>query len=65
MTTMSREYISEHFWHSTVVIHAGSISPTDFRLNSEQKNALYQVGYTTTRRIVPIKIPKILPMRAC
>ena len=61
MTTMSREYISEHFWHSTVVIHAGSISPTEFRLNAEQKNALFEVGYATTRRIVPMKIPKILP----
>lgn len=62
MTTMSREYISEHFWHSTVVIHAGSISPTEFRLNAEQKNALFQVGYATTRRIVPMKMAKILPV---
>ena len=61
MTTMSREYISDHFWHSTVVIHAGSISPTDFRLNSVQKHALFKVGYATTRRIIPMKITKILP----
>lgn len=56
MTTMSREYINDHYWHSTVVIHAGSISPTEFKLNQEQKNALYQVGYATTLRIVPMKI---------
>ncbi len=64
MTTMSREYISEHFWHSTVVIHAGSISPTEFRLSAEQKNALFEVGYATTRRIVPFKLPKLFPLLA-
>ncbi|SIS97208.1 patatin-like phospholipase family protein [Neptunomonas antarctica] len=62
MTTMSREYISEHFWHSTVVIHAGSISPTNFRLSAEQKSALFQVGYTTTRSIVPMKISRAIPI---
>jgi NTE family protein len=61
MTTMSREYINDHYWHSTVVIHAGSISPTEFRLNQEQKSALYQIGYSTTLRIVPMKILLKLP----
>ena len=65
MTTMSREYINDHYWHSTVIIHAGSISPTEFNLSPEQKDLLYQTGYGTTLRIVPMKIlmghPQITP----
>ncbi|OMH25657.1 patatin-like phospholipase family protein [Motiliproteus sp. MSK22-1] len=59
MTTMSREYINESFWHSTVVIHTGSVSPIEFKLSPEQKNELYQAGYDTARRIVPMKLARV------
>ncbi len=58
MTTMSREYINENFWHSTVVVHVGSISPIEFGLSARQKTLLYQAGYDTARRIVPIKLAR-------
>jgi len=56
MTTMSREYINDSFWHSTVIVDTGTISPMDFRLSPAQKKALFEAGYTTTMRIVPIKL---------
>ena len=61
MTTMSREYINESFWHSTVVIHTGSVSPIEFKLSLDQKRELYQAGYDTARRIVPMKLARSVP----
>lgn len=58
MSTMSREYINESFWHSTVVINTGSISPIEFKLSVADKNRLFDAGYETARRVVPIKIKK-------
>ncbi len=56
MTTMSREYISDSFWHSTVIVHTGAISPIEFKLTKEQKKQLFKAGYDTTRRVVPLKL---------
>ncbi|MFT6915446.1 MAG: NTE family protein [Motiliproteus sp.] len=56
MTTMSREYISDAFWHSTVIVHTGAISPIDFRLSKEQKQQLFKAGYDTARSVVPFKL---------
>ena len=58
MTTMSREYVNENFWHSTVIIHGGYISPIEFRLTSEEKSALYKAGYDTAIRILPMKLAR-------
>lgn len=55
MTTISREYINEAFWHNTVVVETGTSSATDFTLNNEHKNNLYQKGYLTAKEIIPIK----------
>tara|TARA_R110001583_G_scaffold188249_1_gene350277 strand:+ start:158 stop:1042 length:885 start_codon:yes stop_codon:yes gene_type:complete len=56
MTTMSREYISDSFWHSTVVVHTGAISPIEFKLTKEQKQQLFKAGYDTTNRVLPLKL---------
>lgn len=58
MTTISREYINESFWHSTVVIDTGSISPIQFKLDKTQKEQLYNIGFETVRRILPLKMLK-------
>ncbi len=58
MSTMSREYINESFWHSTVVINTGNISPIEFKLSAEEKNQLFEAGYETARRVVPLKVQK-------
>ncbi|MEH6625355.1 MAG: patatin-like phospholipase family protein [Motiliproteus sp.] len=56
MTTMSREYVNESFWHSTVIIQGGYISPTEFKLTRQEKGILYKSGYDTVRRILPMKL---------
>lgn len=55
MTTISREYINEAFWHNTIVINTGSSSAIDFNMTNEQKSQLFETGYKTALEIVPIK----------
>lgn len=56
MTTISREYINDTFWHNTIVINIGEYSAVDFKMNKEQKHDLYKVGLQTALEIVPIKL---------
>ncbi|WP_448212669.1 patatin-like phospholipase family protein [Colwellia sp. MEBiC06753] len=55
MTTISREYINEAFWHNTIIINTGDCSAVDFNLSKEQKNKLFDIGYQTAMDIIPIK----------
>jgi|TARA_B110000091_G_scaffold98957_2_gene107643 NTE family protein len=55
MTTISREYINEAFWHNTIIINTGDCSSVDFSMNSEQKQKLYEIGYHTAMEIIPLK----------
>ena len=55
MTTLSREYINEAFWHNTIIINTGECSAVDFKMNSRQKQMLYDIGYNTAMEIIPIK----------
>lgn len=56
MTTISREYINDAFWHNTVVINTGQCSAVDFTMSSEQKEALFYKGYQTAKQIIPQKM---------
>ena len=56
MTTISREYINEAFWHNTIVINTGCSSAIDFTMNNEGKEELFQKGYLTAKEVIPIKI---------
>lgn len=56
MTTISREYINEAFWHNTIVINTGSSSAVDFTMNFERKEELFLKGYQTAKEIIPLKI---------
>lgn len=56
MTTISREYINENFWHNTIVINIGEHSAVDFKMTKDDKHNLYKIGYQTAMDIVPIKI---------
>lgn len=58
MITLSREYISEDFWLSTIVIDTGDISPMDLKLSAEAKQQLYQTGYQTTLAVLPAKLAR-------
>lgn len=55
MTTISREYINDAFWHNTIIINTGISSAVDFTMSKEQKSALFDIGYKTALEIVPIK----------
>ncbi len=55
MTTISREYINEAFWHNTIVINTGKCSTVDFSMTLVQKSQLFETGYRTALEIVPIK----------
>jgi len=55
MTTISREYINDAFWHNTIVINTGECSGVDFSMTDEQKLKLFDIGYQTAFEIVPIK----------
>ncbi len=55
MTTISREYINENFWHNTIVINTGESSGVDFKMSETQKNTLFDIGYQTALEIIPIK----------
>lgn len=55
MTTISREYINDAFWHNTIVINTGECSGVDFSMTDEQKLQLFEIGYQTAFEIVPIK----------
>jgi len=58
ITTMSREYIHQDYWLSTVVIDTGSMSPIEFTLNEDEKDRLYSVGYETTSSVLPHKLSR-------
>ncbi|WP_085300398.1 patatin-like phospholipase family protein [Cognaticolwellia mytili] len=55
MTTISREYINDAFWHNTIIINTGLSSAVDFGLSKEKKMTLFDIGYQTAMEIVPIK----------
>jgi NTE family protein len=56
MTTISREYINDAFWHNTVVVNIGNYSAVDFTMTTEQKLALFNVGFETAEQVLPIKL---------
>jgi len=58
MTTVSREFINDAYWHSTIIINAGEVSPIEFGLSREKKIGLYQQGYQTALQYVPAKFMK-------
>jgi NTE family protein len=55
MTTISREYINEAFWHNTIVINTGEYSTVDFTMSNEDKHQLFESGYLTALEIIPLK----------
>ncbi|MFP5410104.1 MAG: patatin-like phospholipase family protein [Gammaproteobacteria bacterium] len=64
MSTVSREYLSESLWLSTVLIETEGMSPLEFNMSPAQKLALYELGYATTRSILPDKLARAAPAPA-
>lgn len=58
MTTVSREYLSDSLWLNTVLIETEGMSPLEFCMSTPQKQALYELGYATTRTVLPDKLAR-------
>lgn len=58
MSTISREYLSEALWLNTVLIETEGMSPLEFNMSQEQKHALFDLGYATTRSYLPAKLAR-------
>ena len=62
MTTISREFINDVFWNTTIVVDTGDISPVEFDLSVEKKLLLLERGYQTTLEVFPLKFSTIVPL---
>ncbi|MCW8109545.1 patatin-like phospholipase family protein [Alteromonas ponticola] len=60
MNALSREYVHAEYWQHTVIINTGNISAIDFKSNHQAKEQLFNVGYNTTRTILPRKLEQML-----
>lgn len=58
MNALSREYVNANLWHQTIVIDSGNTSAVDFEMTAEQKLDLYQAGFDTVKKYLPIKLDK-------
>lgn len=59
MTTLSREYVPEGYWHNTLVINTGKTSAVDFTMTLEQKQWLYQQGLDSVLQYLPNKLTQL------
>lgn len=59
MTTLSREYVAELYWNTTVIIDSGAVPPTEFALTPDQKHELYRRGYQATHDFLPRKLERM------
>jgi len=59
LTTISREYINNNYWHSTLIVNTGASSPVKFELDEQQKQVLFFAGYTTTIEYLPQKLKQL------
>ncbi|MEA3545383.1 MAG: patatin-like phospholipase family protein, partial [Thermodesulfobacteriota bacterium] len=61
MTTISREYIHDAHWNSTIIINSEDVSPVEFSLTKEDKEKLYGHGFDTTMKYFPEKFLRHQP----
>lgn len=56
MSTISREFVNDVYWNTTIVINTDDISPVEFNLSAEKKQMLHDRGYETTLQVLPVKL---------
>jgi NTE family protein len=56
MTSISREYVRDAYWATTLIVETGDITPLEFKLTQSQKNSLYQAGYQQAMKYLPLKL---------
>jgi NTE family protein len=59
MTALSREYVHAEYWHNTLVVNTGQVSAVDFAMTDEDKLGLFNQGYETAKKYLPIKLAHI------
>ncbi len=59
MTAVSREYVHANYWHNTVIVNTGTISPVDFDLTKTMHESLFLAGYQTVKNYLPQKLHNI------
>lgn len=63
MNAMSREYVNAQYWHHTIIVNTGEVSPVDFNLPEDVRRQLLRSGYETTMQFLPRKLG-LLPWAA-
>ncbi len=56
MHAVSREFVRAEYWHHTIVVDTGEVSPLDFALPMDTHRLLLQLGYQTTCDHLPRKL---------
>ena len=56
MTAMSREYVHDNYWKSTIIVNTGTLSPVDFDMSIQEKQTLYEIGYKTALEFIPKRL---------
>ena len=56
MNAMAREYVHAEFWHNTIIVNTGDVSPVNFSLPVAIKEQLLEWGYQTTIEFLPRKL---------
>ena len=56
MTAMSREYVHDQYWKSTIIINTGKLSPVDFNMSIDEKESLYEIGFKTALEFIPKRL---------
>lgn len=56
MTAMSREYVHDKYWKNTIIVNTGKLSPVDFNMTLQEKEALYEIGYKTALEFIPKRL---------
>lgn len=56
MTSLSREYVSDKYWGTTLIVDTGRFSPIEFHMTQEDKHELFERGYNTSLEFLPQKI---------
>jgi NTE family protein len=62
MNAVSREYVHAEYWHNTIVVNTGDVSPTDFTLPEATRRQLLGWGYETTLAFLPRKMALHRPL---
>ena len=56
MTTVSREYVHDHYWKNTIIVNTGKPSPVDCNMSIQEKETSYEISYKTALKFIPKRL---------